>query len=405
MAKRRPATRVDLQRSGKPSRSGVLGYKHVFATIAQALPISEALVVTTLPRGSLQIAQPPSLPAPLLKAYARGLHAEDRLTWFSILRGRAVSGEECFGHERFETSRYAQELLKPIGLSFGAAAPLASPVLEGYPGALHVYRSVEQGPFSASELDQLSALATHLNELIDKVRRARGPACSSSTRLTAKPSGRQFVVDQNLKEVATEMSATALDATVRSQLVEHARRRLQGRGQADADIDRLQVPDSRGDVWNFSVVSYPAYPALGEGPCVIFSLQPDCCEWGVLRTHDFQADVEVYRLIPALKFMQAEFRRVPTLNEIAATVNLSPFHFHRRFAQLLGITPKHFLLECQIFEAKTQLLARKKSLPQIASDCGFAHQSHFTSRFKQATGLTPTRWRALAAEPAKTESN
>ena len=33
---------------------------------------------------------------------------------------------------------------------------------------------------------------------------------------------------------------------------------------------------------------------------------------------------------------------------------------------------------------------------QIAKDCGFAHQSHFTSRFKQAAGITPTRWRNKA---------
>ncbi len=64
----------------------------------------------------------------------------------------------------------------------------------------------------------------------------------------------------------------------------------------------------------------------------------------------------------------------------------------------MGLTPKHFLLECQIQEAKTELVTRNKPLPQLATDCGFAHQSHFTSRFKQATGLTPTRWRRLAAE-------
>jgi AraC family transcriptional regulator len=79
-------------------------------------------------------------------------------------------------------------------------------------------------------------------------------------------------------------------------------------------------------------------------------------------------------------------------------VHLSPFHFHRRFAELLGLTPKHFLLECQIYEAKMQLLSKKKDLAQIATDCGFAHQSHFTSRFKQATGLTPTRWRRAAID-------
>ena len=37
----------------------------------QRMPIAEGLVITTLPRGSLQIAQPAKLPEPLLKAYSK----------------------------------------------------------------------------------------------------------------------------------------------------------------------------------------------------------------------------------------------------------------------------------------------------------------------------------------------
>ena len=147
------------------------------------------------------------------------------------------------------------------------------------------------------------------------------------------------------------------------------------------------------------------YPALGDGTIVFFCLQPSCPEWGTVRPTDFQADPEVSRLVPALKFMQQEFHRSPTLVEISKTVHLSPFHFHRRFTELLGLTPKHFLLECQVHEAKSQLLAGEKELSQIAADCGFAHQSHFTSRFKQATGLTPTRWRRMALERNKAANN
>jgi AraC-like DNA-binding protein len=106
-----------------------------------------------------------------------------------------------------------------------------------------------------------------------------------------------------------------------------------------------------------------------------------------------------------MKFMRDNFRRGPTLTEIARTVHLSPFHFHRRFTELFGITPKHFMLDCQIEQAKTELLAREKDLADIARQCGFAHQSHFTSRFKQATGLTPTRWRRMASETGKTSRN
>ena len=81
--------------------------------------------------------------------------------------------------------------------------------------------------------------------------------------------------------------------------------------------------------------------------------------------------------------------------EIATTAGLSPFHFHRRFTDLLGLTPKQFLLDCQIHEAKTKLVEMAKELSDIARECGFAHQSHFTSRFKQVTGYTPTRWRRM----------
>ena len=89
---------------------------------------------------------------------------------------------------------------------------------------------------------------------------------------------------------------------------------------------------------------------------------------------------------------------MPTLDEISSKAHLSPFHFHRRFSELLGQTPKHFLLSCQIQQARRMLMERKVRLANIAAECGFAHQSHFTSRFKQASGLTPTRWRRLATE-------
>jgi AraC-like DNA-binding protein len=151
----------------------------------------------------------------------------------------------------------------------------------------------------------------------------------------------------------------------------------------------------------YRLVTYRHFPALGDGPYTFLCRQPGCVDWGAVKPQDFQADPELSRLIPALKFMQQEFSRGPTLVEIAKQVHLSPFHFHRRFTELLGLTPKQFLLECQIHEAKSELVARQKELALIAKDCGFAHQSHFTSRFKQATGLTPTRWRRMVTDRRK----
>ena len=102
------------------------------------------------------------------------------------------------------------------------------------------------------------------------------------------------------------------------------------------------------------------------------------------------------RIAQVIRYLDAHHAEQPGLAELAGQLGLSPFHFHRRFTELLGITPKHFLLECQIFQAKRMLFARDTELADIAKFCGFAHQSHFTSRFKQFTGLTPTRWRKWA---------
>jgi hypothetical protein len=60
--------------------------------------------------------------------------------------------------------------------------------------------------------------------------------------------------------------------------LDHAKRRLKDAAiDTDVQSDRLQVPDSRGDLWTFGVITYKSYPALGDGSYVIFSLQPDCC--------------------------------------------------------------------------------------------------------------------------------
>jgi AraC-like DNA-binding protein len=90
------------------------------------------------------------------------------------------------------------------------------------------------------------------------------------------------------------------------------------------------------------------------------------------------------------------YARQPSLNELAESVHLSPFHFHRRFCECTGTTPKHLLLDCQIELAQKELRSGVASMQQIAAACGFSHQSHFTSRFKQATGMTPSQWQKHA---------
>jgi AraC-like DNA-binding protein len=310
-----------------------------------------------------------------------------------------VRALDCWSATEFQESRYFKDFLVPNGLAFAASAPLKAPVLDGYPGALTLFRNQQQGRFSESDLVKLGQIARQVDETIAKARSNRKASPSTACPpIKNKTPLRQFVFDSHLKPRIGQDDLGKLDDRLRQQMIQQARHRFEHVNGKDITADRVPLPDSYGDLWNFRVVVHKTYPALGDGPFAFFCLQPDCGEWSLVRPQDFNADAEVWRLIPAMRFMEENFAKGPTLTDIARTVHLSPFHFHRRFTELLGVTPKHFMLDCQIAKAKRDLLAREKDLAQIATECGFAHQSHFTSRFKQATGLTPTRWRRLAMD-------
>ena len=365
--------------------------RQLLEQLRQAVAAAQGLVITTVPRGGLQVLQPSTVPETLVKSYTTSLHTEDRLTWQSILKRKVQRASDAWSSKELESTAYYREWLQPMGLAHAISVPLASPVLDGYPGAVHLVRTSEQGEFSSSDAQKLAEIAGQFDERV-AASRANRKNCVVIPGVE-RPTARLTILDQSFKP---RHSAGETDETLRQQMVDHARRRL-GHLNGDSFLaDRIMLADAHGDRWPYRAVTFKTYPALGDGPFSFFCLQPDCGEWGVLKPTDFQADAELARLIPALRFMQAEFHKGPTLVDIARTVHLSPFHFHRRFTELLGLTPKQFLLDCQIQLAKAELVSGEKELVQIARECGFAHQSHFTSRFKQATGFTPTRWRRMA---------
>lgn len=355
-----------------------------------------------MPRGGVQIAQPGQVPDSILKSYNRGIHAEDRAAWRAMNEREPVRPQSCWEPRDFEGSVYYREVLQPLGAKHVVVFPLLAPVLPGYPGAVYVMRGADEEDFRASEISELSAAIRQFDDRMQATHAARARAAADvASPMNQRPSVCFILVDRGEDPTMVGASWEGLDDRLRDQMAEQARKRLLHLNGDGSQADRILLPDEHGDIWTFRVVSWRSYPALGEGPYTFFCLTPACHEWTAVKPGDFAADPEVSRLIPALKFMASEFHRGPTLGEIARQVDLSPFHFHRRFTELLGLTPKQFMLECQIHSAKTQLLARDKELSAIARDCGFAHQSHFTSRFKQATGLTPTRWRRMMSDREK----
>lgn len=388
---------VETNNSGKGVRNAMAS-RQVFDLVSPIVPFTQGLIVSMLPRGSIHIVQPNKSPETLLKAYARDFHKEDRVAWQAILKGTNSRASDCWSNSDFQNSPYLHGMLQPHGFRYSVGIPLSAPVLNGYAGAMLLFRGPDDGDFTDGELNKLKNIGKEVDEFISKNRTARNNELAMQTDpWTHFAPVRQFIFNKDCKVVYPKRSLN-LDDRVEDQLYQHAKLAFEHCRRGQVYTDRLLLPDANGDLWIFHCQVYKEFPALGQGAFVFFTLQPESFEWVSVRPAEVSADSELVRLLPTLKFMQQDFHRNPTLDEISKKAHLSPFHFHRRFTDLVGQTPKHFLLGCQIHEAKRLLVSRRRELAQIATDCGFAHQSHFTSRFKQATGLTPTRWRRLAGE-------
>lgn len=94
------------------------------------------------------------------------------------------------------------------------------------------------------------------------------------------------------------------------------------------------------------------------------------------------------------------------LAEMAAIVQISPYHFLRLFKQRMGITPHQYILQRRIDQAKYLLQHSELNIAEIAVRTGFCDQSHLTRSFKRNLGITPKQLlqtKSAAAQSLKTQ--
>ncbi|WP_246672010.1 MULTISPECIES: AraC family transcriptional regulator [unclassified Mesorhizobium] len=92
------------------------------------------------------------------------------------------------------------------------------------------------------------------------------------------------------------------------------------------------------------------------------------------------------------EYVEANLEQDLAIEDLAAVTGLSPYHFARTFKRSTGCGPYAYVLRRRTERAKRLLAAGKMSLSNVAQACGFGSQSHFSARFREATGLTPRQF-------------
>ncbi|WP_454009194.1 bifunctional transcriptional activator/DNA repair enzyme AdaA [Aeromonas sp. Marseille-Q7275] len=102
------------------------------------------------------------------------------------------------------------------------------------------------------------------------------------------------------------------------------------------------------------------------------------------------------RISDAIAFIASQVARQPTLDEIAAHVHLSPFHFQRLFSRWAGVTPKRYLQVLTLERAKA-LLQESRPLLEVADTLGLSSVSRLYDHFVQLEAVTPGEYKQRGA--------
>jgi len=102
------------------------------------------------------------------------------------------------------------------------------------------------------------------------------------------------------------------------------------------------------------------------------------------------------RIAEAIEFINAHADQQPSLEEVAAQLNLSPFHFQRLFSHWAGVTPKKYLQILTVDHAK-RLLAEAQPLLAVADQVGLSGTSRLHDHFVQLEAVTPGEFKTGGA--------
>jgi transcriptional regulator GlxA family with amidase domain len=86
-----------------------------------------------------------------------------------------------------------------------------------------------------------------------------------------------------------------------------------------------------------------------------------------------------------------------SVEDLAGRMAMSVRNFERVFTREVGTTPSQYVLQMRVEAVRRQLERTDHSLKQVASDAGFSNVDVMRRACVRLLGLTPRRYRELAA--------
>lgn len=174
----------------------------------------------------------------------------------------------------------------------------------------------------------------------------------------------------------------------------------------DPRWQKVQVRDSAADglfvyaVKTTGIYCRPSCPSRAARPeNVCFFETPKAAEakgFRACRRCHPQAQgpkqVQAHLIAEACKLLET-IDPIPTLDHLAARIGLSPYHLHRVFKSLTGLTPKAYAKAHQMGRLRQRLANTDERITDAIYEAGFSSASRFYEASTPALGMTPSTYR------------
>ena len=95
------------------------------------------------------------------------------------------------------------------------------------------------------------------------------------------------------------------------------------------------------------------------------------------------------------EILHDEYSEKPTLEYLSKTLDIHPVHLSRDFSKYFYCSLGEYIRKLKIEKSLALLPKRSITLTEIAFECGFADQSHFSRCFRAINGISPSAYRKL----------
>jgi len=153
-------------------------------------------------------------------------------------------------------------------------------------------------------------------------------------------------------------------------------------------LDYLVKPVSRGELHRSLqtlrfVMDLRAYQGVRALSKNVAPIPPEIPH--TMRTDDVQ-------LLPALYYVQRNFRFKVKNETVSELCGMSPFRFSRSFREIYGITFQDFVVRYRILESCRLLESPSANVTDVAYAIGFNDASYFSRTFRRYVGMTPSSY-------------